>query len=186
MTADFLEHYGVKGMKHGVRNGPPYPLKGEGKANFLKQAKKKISKVLSKASKKQKKKAEKAKQESDEEIRQKVLKSVDPKYIYKHRALLDDKELQGRIDRINKETTLKKMAEPSDKAYNIAKKGDNWLKTSASMAKSLSEIYTAANVIKSISEKGVNKSEKSTVNINIGGKNNKKKNKDKDKKKDDD
>lgn len=184
VTEDFLEHYGVKGMKHGVRNGPPYPLKGEGKANFLKQAKKKISKVLSKAAKKQKKKVEKAKQESDDEIRQKVLKSVDPKYIYKHRALLDDKELQGRIDRINKETTLKKLAQPEDRAYKVAKKGDNWLRTTANMANSVKDIYTAMNVISSIAQKGVNKKDSSTVNINIGGKNDKKK--DKDKKKDND
>lgn len=168
VTEDFLEHYGVKGQKWGVRRTP------EQLGHRGESAIKRITKKLKQASQKKKKKQEKVKQESDDEIRQKVLKSVDPKYIYKHRALLDDKELQGRIDRINKETTLKKMAEPGDKAYKVAKKGDDWLKTASSMSKSVSEIYTAMNVISSIAQKGVNKSEKSTVNINIGTNNQKK------------
>lgn len=28
MNKDFLMHYGIKGQKWGVKNGPPYPLKG--------------------------------------------------------------------------------------------------------------------------------------------------------------
>lgn len=167
MTADFLEHYGVKGQKWGVRRTP------EQLGHRGESAIKRITKKLKQASQKKKKKQEKVKQESDEEIRQKVLKSVDPKYIYKHRALLDDRELQGRIDRINKETTLKKLAQPEDQAYKVAKKGDNWLRTTANMANSVKDIYTAMNVISSIAQKGVNKSEKSTVNINIGNKQNK-------------
>lgn len=36
---EFLAHHGVEGMKWGERNGPPYPLEGEGKKNFLQQVK---------------------------------------------------------------------------------------------------------------------------------------------------
>lgn len=176
MAEDFLEHYGVKGQRWGVRRTPEQ-LGHKGKSTI-----KRIMAKLKKSSAKKKKQKAKKEQESDEEIKKKVLKSVDAKYIYKHRALLDDRELQGRIDRINKEATLKKLAQPEDQLYKTAKKGDNWLKTTASMAKSVSEIYTAANVISSIAQKGVNKSASSTVNINVGGKKDKKK----DKKKDDD
>ena len=35
----YLEHHGVEGQKWGVQNGPPYPLEGKGKKNFLRQAK---------------------------------------------------------------------------------------------------------------------------------------------------
>lgn len=175
MTDEFLEHYGVKGQRWGVRRTPEQ-LGHKGESTI-----KRIMSKLKKSAAKKKKQKVKKEQESDEEIKKKVLKSVDAKYIYKHRALLDDKELQGRIDRINKEATLKKLAQPEDQLYKTAKKGDNWLKTTASMAKSVSEIYTAANVISSIAEKGVNKSQSSTVNINIGGKKDKKKEKKKDK-----
>ena len=30
---DYLEHHGIKGMKWGVRNGPPYPIENNGKNN---------------------------------------------------------------------------------------------------------------------------------------------------------
>lgn len=171
VTDEFLEHYGVKGQKWGVRRTPEQL--GHRGASVIKR----LVKKWKKSSEKKKKKQVKVKQESEDEIRQKVLKSVDPKYIYKHRALLDDKELQGRIDRINKETTLKKLAQPEDQAYKVAKKGDNWLRTTANMANSVKDIYTAMNVISSIAQKGVNKSESSTVNINVGGKKDKKKDK---------
>ena len=35
----YLAHHGVEGMKWGERNGPPYPLEGQGKKNFLQQVK---------------------------------------------------------------------------------------------------------------------------------------------------
>lgn len=172
----YLEHHGVKGQKHGVRRGPPYPLGSDKKGSV---AWKKLKQRISRASKKRKKAAAKKEEESDDKIREKLLKSVDAKYIYKHRSLLDDRELQGRIDRINKEATLKKLAQPEDQLYNKAQKGKNWLRTAADMTKAVSDMYTAANVIKSISEKGVNSADKSNVTINIGGK---KDNKKKDKK----
>ena len=34
----YLAHHGVEGQQWGVQNGPPYPLEGKGKRNFIKQA----------------------------------------------------------------------------------------------------------------------------------------------------
>lgn len=34
---NYLEHHGVDGQKWGKRNGPPYPLNSEGKADLIKQ-----------------------------------------------------------------------------------------------------------------------------------------------------
>lgn len=36
---NYLEHHGVDGQKWGKRNGPPYPLDSEGKADLIKQRK---------------------------------------------------------------------------------------------------------------------------------------------------
>jgi hypothetical protein len=36
---NYLEHHGVDGQKWGKRNGPPYPLNSEGKADLIKQRK---------------------------------------------------------------------------------------------------------------------------------------------------
>ena len=35
----YLAHHGVEGQQWGVQNGPPYPLEGKGKRNFIQQAK---------------------------------------------------------------------------------------------------------------------------------------------------
>ena len=42
---DYLMHHGIKGQKHGVRNGPPYPLNRDSKGHVVK-SKKKTSKPI--------------------------------------------------------------------------------------------------------------------------------------------
>lgn len=84
---DYLEHHGVKFMKWGVKNGPPYPLEGEGKKSFRQQVKEAKDKVKeSKAAKR----------------RKKILK--DPEKIVKYQdefTLEDIAEALKRIDAIN-------------------------------------------------------------------------------------
>lgn len=142
MPDDFLEHYGVKGQRWGVRRTPEQ-LGHRGESTI-----KRLMKKIQKSSAKKKKEKVKKEEESDDKIREKVLKSTDPKYIYKHRSLLTDKELNDRINRINTEAKLKSMAEPKGELYKIAQSGDNWLKTTSSMANSVRNIYVAANTIK--------------------------------------
>lgn len=146
MAEDFLEHYGVKGQRWGVRRTPEQ-LGHKGKSTI-----KRIMAKLKKSSAKKKKQKAKKEQESDDKIREKILRSTDPKYIYKHRSLLSDKELNDRINRINTEAKLKSMAEPKGELYKIAQSGDNWLKTTSSMANSVRNIYVAANTIKRLSQ----------------------------------
>lgn len=152
-----LEHHGIKGQKHGVRRGPPYPLergksgsskkKKKGSSIFSKLAKRKAAKKKTAASKSKsgEKKAEKKEEESKEKIREKVLSSTDPKYIYKYRNLLSTGELNDRINRINKEKDLKKLADGNQKA--ALKQAEDFLKTSASMAESITKIYNSYNAI---------------------------------------
>lgn len=134
----FLEHHGVKGMKWGVRRTPE-------QLGYRKKTKRKTSSIISQLRKNAKKKAAKSqktkeekKEESREEIRAKLLKSTDPKYISKHMDLLDTRELQERIDRITKETTMKKLAAGKDK--DKVKKGEDALKTISNVMDSVSKI----------------------------------------------
>lgn len=140
-----LEHYGVKGMRWGIRRTPE-------QLGYKSKPKKKKASLLTKmrkSAKKKKKKAEKKKetekQESREELREKVLKSSDPKFIYKHMDLLDTKELEDRLQRINKETRMKELANPKKK--EAIKTAEDWLKSAASMAESINKIYDAYNEV---------------------------------------
>lgn len=84
---DYLEHHGVKFMKWGVKNGPPYPLEGEGKKSFRQQVKEA---------------KDKAKESKAAKRRKKILK--DPEKIVKYQdefTLEDIAEALKRIDAIN-------------------------------------------------------------------------------------
>lgn len=158
MSRGYLEHHGVKGMKWGVRRTPE-------QLGYKTSSKRKKSSILAKLAKNSKKKAAKAKktqeqkkEESREEIRAKLLKSTDPKYISKHMDLLDTKELQERIDRITKETTMKKLA--SSKDSDKVKKGENALKSIASMAESVSKIADAYNKVSDVKNKSSERAKK--------------------------
>lgn len=153
-----LEHYGVKGMHWGVRRTPE-------QLGYKRKPKKKKTRLLAKMRKSAKKKKQKAekkketeKQESREELREKVLKSSDPKFIYKHMDLLDTKELEDRLQRINKETRMKELANPKKKEK--IKTAEDWLKSAASMAESVGKIYDAYNKVSGAKESKSDSSKK--------------------------
>lgn len=151
MSKGYLEHHGVKGMKWGVRRTPE-------QLGYKTSKKRKTSSIISQLRKNSKKKAAKSqktkeekKEESREEIRAKLLKSTDPKYISKHMDLLDTRELQERIDRITKETTMKKLAAGKDKGK--VKKGEDALKTISGVMESVSKIADSYNKISDATSK---------------------------------
>lgn len=148
-----LEHYGIKGMKWGVRRTPEQlghvTEKKRRVTSWIQKARKKSAKRKKQAAKKKeaekKTKAEKE-EESTEKIREKLLKSTDPKYIYKHRDLLTTKELQDRLTRIDVEAKVKKLT-VDEKAKKTLKSGEETLKSLGSMAESVGKIATAYNTI---------------------------------------
>lgn len=139
-----LEHYGIKGQKWGVRRTPEQlghvTEKKRKVSNWIEKARKKSAKRKKDSAKKKaaakKAKAEKE-EESEEKIREKVLSSTDPKYIYKYRHLLTTKELQDRLTRIDTEERVSKLAEKT------SKKGNDFIKAlgeTAKMAESIGKI----------------------------------------------
>lgn len=129
--SNYLMHHGILGQKHGVTNGPPYPLdaqshsaseKKAGWRKSLKNAikdhkrKKQRKKALEKAQAVRKANAEeKRKEEEFAKKKQEILRSGDPKEILKYRKQLTDVEIQSAKNRIANENELKKWAKASEK-----------------------------------------------------------------------
>lgn len=146
-----LEHHGIKGMKWGVSNGPPYPVSRTKSGNPTKAQKKKKASLLarfrSKVSKKTGKNKKAEKQESKAQIKKKLLTSTDAKYLYKYRDMLSDNELQDRINRLNKEQQLKNLI-PKDKGnWEKIQNAEKFLKSTAAMAESVTKIYNSYNAV---------------------------------------
>ncbi len=154
-----LEHYGIKGMKWGVRRTPEQlghkTKKSPGLVSKIRDSQKKRKKKAQQAKAKKEKAASKKQEESTEEIRKKVLASTDPEYIYKHRALMTSQELQERIDRISKEERIKSLIkDPNAKKKALLKSGEDMLKSMAGMAESVGKIYDTYNKVTGGSSKG--------------------------------
>lgn len=155
-----LEHHGVKGMHWGERRTPEQlghkPKKKRN--NIIKNFKKKAAKRKAQAAKaKQKKKVqneqkkEQLTEKQKEELREKLLKSTDPKFIAKHMDLLETKEIQDRINRIDTEAKLKKLT-VDDKKKKQVEKGMEWVaniskiaETTSKVADAYSKTYDAVN-----------------------------------------
>lgn len=159
-----LEHHGIKGQRWGVRRTPEQlgHKKRGAFTGVISSIKKKQAAAKKKAAKKKaakQKQDAKKQEESDEKIREKLLTSTDPAFIYKYRTLLDSKELQDRIDRINKEQKIKELIpDPNAKRKKTMKSGEDFLKSAASMADSVGKIYDTYNKISG--DKGKSKKDK--------------------------
>lgn len=170
MTDRSLEHHGIKGMKWGVRRSPE-------QLGYKKKAKQKSPGIFEKAAENRKKKAAADRKEKEkrktakedekkrltvkekEELRKKLLNSTDPKLLYKHRDLLTANELQDRINRINKENDLKKMADgPAKKS--AMKEFETTMQSLSNIANSLQKGYIAYNTI----HNGILKNMENTAN----------------------
>lgn len=121
-----LEHHGVKGQKHGVRHGPPYPLKGNDlsqavkawkkrrKQNAVKKEKEKAKKQAAKNEVKQRQEEEKAaerqRKAQAEAQKKKDQYSKSAGSLYKHREMYTKDEVRDALERFKWEEDLRQMS----------------------------------------------------------------------------
>lgn len=107
---DVLEHHGIKGQKHGVRNGPPYPL--DSKISTGKRLKKSIGSIK----RKKKKKEQPIKVYGD---KREAINAKDLEYISRNKGMFSTNELNEVMNRVNAETRIDKMVYDQKKAKKI-------------------------------------------------------------------
>lgn len=149
VDSNFIEHYGVPGMKWGVRKAKP-------PSESFKITRKKAKELL----KKKKKKAQEA------ERKKKILKN--PTKLYKHRNEFSEAEIKKAMERFNWERNLRSLSKSDlDYGRDVA---NNILQTSSSLIGIYNNIARTYNSLGSPSTKW-----KYIENIPGGGKKDKKK-----------
>lgn len=98
---DYLMHYGIKGMRWGIRRGSKSTNKRRSKTKTSGHKAKTISRIQQ-----QSKKRKQNRYNRNHPTKAALMKSTNAKQIYKHRSKLTDQELRNRINRIQMEQQL--------------------------------------------------------------------------------
>ena len=115
VTSDELYHEGVLGMKHGVRNGPPYPLgrdqisSAERKAGWLQKFGEKRAAVKKKRKQQQalkKARDKRAANKRDAEERKRLVEKGTKDEVLKNKSKLSTEEMNKALDRLKQEDVI--------------------------------------------------------------------------------
>ena len=156
-----LYHHGIKGMKWGVMNGPPYPLGsaistgkrliGEAAGAIKRHHEKHVQAAEIKKQARQEKKAQKEaeaeekKAQSEYENKMKVIMSNDADQILKIADTLSTEQLkdaQQRLLYVNKMNEFKAPTK-AEKALKNLKKAKEWTETGVSAWNTFAKVYNA-------------------------------------------
>lgn len=144
-----LKHWGVKGMKWGIRR---YQNKD---GSLTRAGKKRQAANLEKA--RQAKKAKQDEMQEREEKRSKLLKSTDATELYKNRDLLSTEEINERLNRLNAEQRLSQLSSQTKST------GMDKVNKALSVGRKINEVYEFTNtpVMKALKKQlGLEKAEK--------------------------
>ena len=144
-----LKHWGIKGMKWGIRR---YQNKD---GSLTRAGKKRQADNLEKA--RQAKKAKQDEIREREEKRSKLLKSTDASELYKNRDLLSTEEINERLNRLNAEQRLSQLSNQTKST------GMDKVNKALSVGRKINEVYEFTNtpVMKALKKQlGLEKAEK--------------------------
>ena len=144
-----LKHWGVKGMKWGIRR---YQNKD---GSLTRAGKKRQADNLEKA--RQAKKAKQDEIREREEKRSKLLKSTDASELYKNRDLLSTEEINERLNRLNAEQRLSQLSNQTKST------GMDKVNKALAVGRKINEVYEFTNtpVMKALKKQlGLEKTEK--------------------------
>ena len=144
-----LKHWGVKGMKWGIRR---YQNKD---GSLTRAGKKRQADNLEKA--RQAKKAKQDEIREREEKRSKLLKSTDASELYKNRDLLSTEEINERLNRLNAEQRLSQLSNQTKST------GMDKVNKALAVGRKINEVYEFTNtpVVKALKKRlGLEKAEK--------------------------
>ena len=138
-NGDEIMHYGVKGMKWGIRRTPAQL--GHVVVSGAKKVKSAVTKAASNRKAKKQAKEDQKKQEDLNAKKQRVLKSRSAKLLYQNADLFNDQELQAAYNRLNLERNIANLA-ASQKSS-----GQKFIDTAITSTRKLGDLMQNTNKI---------------------------------------